>query len=830
MIKSYKQLTGKYLKSNRKRTLLTIIGIVLSVALISTIGLFFKGIQNAEIEQIKNRDGSYHLMFSKADEALISKVTNNPKVSRSGLFTLGEEIKMEENLVVNEMIASDKALELLPYRVKEGKMPENKNEIVIEKWVLRKIDKNAAVGSKIKIKDNEYTLSGILEDNVNNQIDGRGVLLSKSNDINKENAVLLVEISSGTNLKTGLKELKQLGKEGTVSENTFLVGMQGGGDGNSGFAGIFMVLAVIIGIVVISTIAVIYNSFQISVVERIKQFGLLRAVGTTPKQIRTIVLREATLLAAIGIPIGLLCGIIAIYGISIAFKIIGGDSVEFLKPSISPMVMGISALVGIVSIYISAFIPSFFAGRISPLVAISSRTSITKENIKRRKTAITGKIFGFEGAMAVKNMKRNRKRYRITVFSIIISVVLFITFKSFMDMSFKISDDLNESKNIHFSVIWDDNVSREGLPLDSKIIESIESSKYVDKVYKVYTPYYFKAAIDKDSEIKEIQDIGGIYNKTEFEGKEKTLINGTIAVYDNNSLEVSKKYIESGNIDIESMNRENGVILINKNRIFNEKTKKTYYGPAADVKVGDEIYLRYNDVSKDKSGFDDKNIKKVKVMAILKNEPFNFRGDEGGLKIITTEDMAQRLTEEDSIRPVNLRIIIKDIKNEEAAKTEIEDIIKSTPGLRLINIMDINKNEKSEMLMIQILIYGFVIVVSLIGSVNIVNTLTTNLILRRREFAALKAIGLTQRGLKKMIVLEGFMYGIVGTLYGSIIACGISYVMFRGLVGVREFGWSIPWDAIAIAGACTLVIGYLSVLSPLSRIKKENLIDAIREE
>jgi putative ABC transport system permease protein len=132
--------------------------------------------------------------------------------------------------------------------------------------------------------------------------------------------------------------------------------------------------------------------------------------------------------------------------------------------------------------------------------------------------------------------------------------------------------------------------------------------------------------------------------------------------------------------------------------------------------------------------------------------------------------------------------------------------------------------------MLQILIYGFITVISLISSVNIINTITTNIILRKREFAALKSIGLTQKGLKKMIVIEGILYAVVGTAYGSVIGSGLSYLMYRGLSDVREFGWNIPFGAIAISLVASLVIGYLSVLSPLSRIKKSNLIEAIREE
>lgn len=829
MITSYKQFTGKYLKRNKRRTALTIIGIMLSVALISTIGLFFKGMQDAQIQDAKNSVGSFHLAFQKTDEKLSSKIINNPKVSRSGFYTVSEEIKIGDKLVVNIITATDKALELFPYNASVGRLPEKQDEVVMEKWILPYINKDAKVGNIVKVNSKEYTLVGILEDNVSNQMNGNGLILSKNNNVNKQNAALLVEISSKTNLKAALEELKQLGDKDSVMENSYLLQMQGAGDDSSGFGGLYVALAIIIGIVLISTIAVIYNSFQISVVERIKQFGLLRAVGATPRQIRKSVLREGTILAVISIPLGLICGIIAIYGISIAFKLIGVDSVIPMKISVYPMVLLVSGAVGLASIYISALVPAFFAGRISPLNAISGRNSITKEKIKRRNNVVIQKIFGFEGALAAKNIKRNRKRYRITVFSIVISVVLFVTFKSFMDMSLNISSDLNESKNVHFSVTSGDR------NIGSKVEDDIKALKLVDKVYKVYKPYFFDMAISKDGKVKEIEDMKNIYKKTTLNGVEKTLIASSIAIYDKDSLEVSNKYLKSGNIDIEKLNNENGVILINKNRVFNQTTEKSYYGPLANIKVGDEIELQYDafaqgESNKEKVEFGKGTIKKVKVMAILEREPFNYRGNSEGLKIITTEEMGERLINRKDIKPANLNIVLKDVKNEDAGKVAIEAVIKSNASLNVINNIDSNRKSKSTILMVQILLYGFVLVVSLIGSVNIVNTLTTNIILRKREFATLKSIGLTQKGLKKMIVLEGLLYGIVGAVYGSIIGCGISFLLYKAMGGFREFGWMVPWEAIGIAVAASIVIGYISVLSPLSRIKKENLIEAVRED
>lgn len=834
MITSYKQLTGKYLKRNKKRTTLTIIGIMLSVALISTIGLFFKGIQDTEIQDAKNNYGSFHLLFQKTNEDLISKIINNPKIYRSGLYTKSEEIKLDDKLTVNIITVTDKALELLPYKVKSGRLPEKANEVAMEKWMLSNINKSAKVGNKIKVNNKEYTIVGILNDNIASQSDGNGVILSKNNNISNKGAVLLVEISPKANLKTAVNELKQLGEKGSVIENGPLLQMLGVGDDASNLEGLIVAIAIIISIVVISTIAVIYNSFQISVVERIKQFGLLRAVGTTPRQIRKIVLREATILALIAIPLGLICGIIAINGIIIAFKLIGADSVMPIKISVSPMVLCISAAVGLAAIYLSALVPAFFAGRISPLNAISGRNSITKEKIKRRNNVVVQKIFGFEGAMAAKNIKRNRKRYRITVFSIVISVVLFITFKSFMDMSLNISSDLNESKNIHFSIVGNDQATEKTI-IDNKIEANIKDLNLVDKVYGVFDTYHFDIAINKKNKLKEIQDMGKIYKKTTLNGQENTLIESSIMIYDENSLEVSKKYLQSGNIDIEKLNSENGVILINKNIVYNENTKKNYYGPLVDIKVGDEIDLQFNkngwsESDKEKTKFGSGKVKKAKVMAILENDPFTYRGSSSGLKLITTKEMGKKLTEVKDIVPMYLNIALKDVKDEDIGKIAIENAIKSNSSLMVINNIDNNRQGKSAILMVKILLYGFVLVVSLIGSVNIINTLTTNIILRKREFATLKSIGLTQKGLKKMIVLEGLLYGIVGAIYGSIIGCGISFLLFKSMGGFREFGWMVPWQAITIAGVASIVIGYISVLSPLSRIKKENLIEAVRED
>ncbi|MBS4538372.1 FtsX-like permease family protein [Clostridium sp. D2Q-11] len=828
MITGYKQLTKKYLKSNKKRAILTIVGIILSVALISSIGLFLKGMQDAQIEDMRNTYGSYHLHYDNVDRELIEKISNHPKVGRSGTYNIESEFILDEEINVLEIGATNKALELFPAKVKRGRLPEEKGEVAIEGWLLRHINPNADVGGNINVNNRAYRLVGILENNITEQINNRSIILTRNNYTEDKEAILLAEVSPKTNLKSAVEELEALGKEGQVQKNINLLAMQGATRGDEGFFGLYMVVAVIIAIVVISTIAVIYNSFQISVMERIKEFGLLRAVGTTPKQIRKLILREATLLSLIGIPIGLLFGIVAIYSISLVFRLIGGEDLIIIKPSISPVILGGSGMIGLFSIYLSALLPAIFAGRISPLVAISNRKSITKEKIKRRKgpiIKIIRKTLGFEGELAYKNIKRNRKRYRITVFSIVISVMLFITFKSFIDMSFSITDSMGETENVHFSVVRDVQGTEKDIRIEEDIIEKIKDIPTVNKIYNVYQDYQFDMEIDKNSELKEIQALGQqIYRDSDAE--DKTKVYGNINIYDKEAFEDTKEYVESGNIDIDELNKENGVILIRRNRIYNYNSEKTYYGPVADIKVGDEI-----DVIQEMYQREEKNRavgETLKVVAIIEQEVFSYRGHHEYLKLITSEEVAKKLMEEKTIKPINLNIVLDNKDSEKVAVADIENAIKNNPNLNIINHIDNNRRGKSGELMVQILLYGFVVVVSLIGSVNIINTLTTNILLRKREFATIRSVGLTHKGLRKMIVLEGMLYGVMGIIYGAIVGTLLSFVLYKGLGDMREFSWSIPWSTIGIATIATLMIGYLSVQYPLAKVKNDNLIETIR--
>lgn len=826
MLNSYKEITNKYLKHGRKRTVLTIIGIVLSVALISAIGLFLRSMQLGEIEKMKADWGALHIYYDKPSDELISKIKNNIKVDRSGSYAEKDLGKISDKYSLIETQGTDKALELLPFKVKKGEFPKREGEVAFEEWALNIIDNKANIGDKITIKDRTFTLSGILKNKVESQQKNSINILTNVANISGEKA-LLVEMKDKAISNNTVKELKELGeKYGAVAaENVYVLSMYGVGE-NDALKGLISMAAIVISIVVVASIIVIYNSFNISVVERIKQFGMLRAIGMTPKQIRSMVLREGTILGLIGVPIGLLCGVIALYAIKFVFDIIGADSIMGLKAEVSPIILGISAGVGLISIYISAFLPAFFAGRVSPLVAISSRATISKEKIKKKKSFIAKKIFGFEGMMAVKNMKRSRKRYRSTVLSIVISIVLFVTFKYFMDLTLTINGRDNEASKVDLTLSynWREKKLPDNFMINDNIIDEIKSTEGVNKVYKRYGAKNFNVAMSKEKELSDLKDFE-VYKRIDFQGKESTLMNASLETYDDEMLEACKKYVSSGSIDVENFKNSNSVILVESFYVYSEKLQNSYKGKATNLKVGDEIVL------KEDEDFNKGEIKKVKIGAIVKDRVFNNMGSVNGITIIGSKNFYENLNGVKDIKPQKLEISMDKSKKAEAIISSVEKIKDKQDDLKLVNNIDSNKEKKTAVLMVQILVYGFIIVVALIGAVNIINTITTNIILRKREFAALKAIGLTQGSLKKTIMLEGVSYGIMGTIYGAIISTGLAYLMFMQMSKhLRKTAWIIPWQGILIAGIAAIVIGYLSTLSPLARVNRDNLIDSIRED
>ncbi|TCJ77185.1 UNVERIFIED_ORG: putative ABC transport system permease protein [Bacillus cereus] len=661
MIGNYKQLSRRYLKGNMKRTILTLIGIILSVSLISTIGLFMNGTQISQIENTKKRQGySFHAVVLNYDESILKKIKYNPQIESFGLMSQGETVQVGE-AAVQMNFADDNALEFLKYSIIKGKLPSNDQEVAVDPWVLPYIKDNIRIGDSFELNEKKYKLVGFLSDSVYTQENKVGRLLTYKSKFSTGEGKILVGISQEANFNEVLEGIKTISGKNNINISEELIQLEKPGYNNS----ILATLIITISIVVIATVVVIYNAFQISVVERTRQFGLLRSIGATRKQIRQIVLREATFLAVLAIPLGIICSLIALASLQFTFSLLMENSKGVSIFHVDWKILLISSIITFLSVIASSFYPAYFAGKISPLLAISSRLSIKKEQIKKQKNYILRKPLSFPLSMAMKNVKRNKNRYTITILSIIISSVLFITFSYLMNVAF--------------------------------------ASKSFDK-------------LSVKSDI-------------------------TIKLEDNNSDHLAES--EQVLHQLKSLGNISNV---------NEKKKNRF-----ETKL-------------------------------------------------------------------------KDVTQSSATVKEIENTIGKRYSIAIVNNYQENKTKKEEKLTLQVLAYSFIIVISLISSVNILNTITISIMTRRKELAALKSIGMSQKDLKKMITYEALIYGFSGSLQGIFFGCILSYILYLAISDKLKMAWTIPYEACIITFVSALIISYLSVLNPLKKIKQDNIIDTIREE
>jgi putative ABC transport system permease protein len=291
--------------------------------------------------------------------------------------------------------------------------------------------------------------------------------------------------------------------------------------------------------------------------------------------------------------------------------------------------------------------------------------------------------------------------------------------------------------------------------------------------------------------------------------------------YGDEGLGELKKKLNSGTADGNILNKENGVVLINKAKIYGEKGNSVITD-VTNYKVGDEIELKTE--SKGNNSY-----KKVKIAGIAdKSILTDEYNDNAGLIMITTPEVYKYMTGNDNISHVLI------VAKPKVSHTEIVDYLKQLQRNNAAYGYSDNEQEAKEnkdtKMVLSILLYGFIFVVALIGCLNISNTISTNLILRIKEFAVFKAIGMSQQAIRKMILLEGLLYGSVSALYGATIGTIVYYIVFKMLAGVSEITWAMPWKDIIVSAAGSILITSIWSLLSMRKINFGIIADDLRTE
>ena len=855
----YTSLTLRYLKQNKRRTLVTIIGIILATALICGIGNICTSFMDYQMRGQIQSSGSFYATFTDIDKEKASVITKSSGVSEYGYKkNLGSVIWDKKNSTSLDINVFDKnTINSFQITLKKGSYPKNESEIVVTQNLLNKWNKK--IGDKITLNLGKliYDDMGMISKLKNSQKTTFKIVgtLDKAPynsklfaiagfDINTVNKNEKFDVSICTKnpkdiYKTAISIGKNIGlvqKDDPQDEsynydeqaNLYFKDIEYNEGllrllGASSYSNINITLLLIVGLVaslvIIATIATIYNSFSIAISERKKQFAILNSIGATKSQIMKFVFLEGFLVSIVGIPIGLLSGTVAI---DIVFKVIK----TFFKTSMfgeldlrvvfSPIVLILSTLVILLTIFISALIPAINAAKISPLEAIKNSSNLKVGKIKSSK--LVKKIFKTEGELAYKNLRRNKGKFRITLFSLVISIVIFISFNGFVDM-------FVEANQINYGSITNDlTLYENNLLTKEEVQKTIDELKKINglKDVAIDKGYNLNVHVDEKNINKDLRESLKQSDYVDMDNSNYNFINSRL--YIPGYFSISNIKLSEGKFDRKTAKAENGVILVRYS--YQESLAKKGKVVLSNYKVGDTLNCTITSYDSDEKE-SEKEVK-LKILAITDEIlTGNQQYPETSFGVVAYDDLIPSLGITDDKSSSNLYYVATN--QEKSTRDEVKKVAEEN-NLSVIDSIDEAQKLEQTMNVMKIFVYGFIVVISLVSVTNIINTISTNINLRKREFAIIKSIGVTPQGFKKMIYMESILYGILSLLYGIPIGICMNVLMNKILEGVITVQTLIPYKAILICVVAIFIITFIASYIPLKKISKENIIDNIRQE
>ena len=842
------RLTIKNLRLNKKRTIVTIIGIILSTALMVGIGLLFSSFQDLMIRDTIGYNGKYEANYSDVDLDKLNNIKDKDftyfyekpigfsKIESSNEYKPYMYITSVNKEYFNEL------------KLVDGSFPKNENEVVISNHVITNGGLDYKVGDIVIFTYGSRNIDGDITLANSEFVDGEALtnegthtykivgIVDRSNfesysacgytaftvDVNsdKGNVNLYVMFNKNKKIIKQSEELaKRLNYDGDINYNSTLLALYGESTYSNVMSSMGGMMIIMLSLVSIGCIIVIYNSFAISVMERKKEFGLLSSIGATKKQLSHTVFFEAVVVGVIGIILGILGAYIGIGCVILIINNLIGDMLEYkLYLVTNPLFIIIPVIFMIIVIGASAFIPSRRASKVSPIEAIRQNDDIKINKKKIRTSKFVNKLFGIEGEIALKNIKRNKKKYRVTIVSLFISIVLFISFSSYMNYTLNTASSVMGEVPYDYQISYfgdDPNNDKEALDKINEIVKSSDVKEYVS--YSVsnlsiignytYSDEYldfYKSAYGENG-IKALNNL-----------KYQSIY---ILVLDDNSYNKYKKLI---GLDKDS------VILLNKFKgvSYGGNKRVNYDIPVINNgNINIKICNFDDDEDVDTTKYCNKNIDNIFVTnkSFDLIEEFSYMDD---FKLIVNKKLYDSISD-NSTHYTQFNIISDNTNNIDKLTKDLDKY----SNVNYTNIKEAMKQANNLILVVKILMYGFISLVTLIGVTSVFNTISTSMALRKREFAVLRSIGLTNRGFNKILFFESLFFGMKSLIFAIPVSIGITVLIHYALADMVSISTIIiPWKYIIISIVSVFVIVLLTMMYSTSKIKKHNIIEQIREE
>lgn len=876
------RFTWQSLKRNKKWTVVTIIGVIISTAMIAAVSTFVVSLMDLMQRTTIAETGNWQAEFDQVQAGKIpviaeDKLTKEYMLSRNvGYAKLaGSQNPNKPYLFIKQY--DDRSLKNFPIKLLSGRLPQNDREIVLSEQVAatgkvgykvgdqvslaigeRQFEGKSLGQSKGLVKDTKgeetftpkstatYTVVGIIAKPGFEPSQAPGYTAITYLDAGKLASgdtvnVSIVAQSPGRDFYSKVEALAQkagVGKD-QLAYNSDLLRYYGVISNDNLSQALYQIMYIVIAIIMIASVSLIYNAFAISVAERTRQLGMLASVGATKRQKRQNVYFEGFLIGLAGIPLGILAGIGGI-GITLAAlnpllrSTMNVGNLD-LRLVVSWQAILIAVLFSALTIFISVYIPARRASRIMPIDAIrqSQEIKLTAKTI--RTAGLTRRLFGFEGELALKNLKRNRKKYRATILSLIISLVLFLTVSMYGDLINRSSDMMLGRVNFDLSV----NLNNSGAhytPDQQKAIyrqiAGLDTVKEYAVLNSIYGAVGVSAAqlpdgIDKD----QFSHNMGVTVNSKGDSDGETKYGYSVGLYSLDDAAFAR-YAAAVGADAGNFNdtTKPQAILINQNLSL-QKDGRYVESEAIKAKVGDTLGLTIESAGEKGDAKEAKY--NFQIGAITQQRPLGISMTTAGqFMLVTNEKTFTSLigAEEEEASPSLV------VKTDDSGKleTEIQSVLQAN-SVEYVNGMIYNnadnmKKSGQTMLFLGVLVYGFIILISLICIANIFNTISTNVALRRKEFAMLRSVGMTPKSFNKMIRFESIFYGLKALLYGLPLSVLIAWLLNRAMdIGISQ-AFTLPWKSYGVAILLVFVIVAVTMLYSIDKIKKENIIDALKDD
>ena len=881
-----KKLALRHLKQNKTRSVLTVLGITISVVMLTVIFTCATSFAHYYGERAINTNGNWHF-FVKTDYESAKKYL----LSDSSLKDIGfeKDLSSEEQ---SYKIYSDKANYLRTGTIYQGDaqyikdtvtckydgaLPKSDNEIMVEQSLIKNNGLELKIGDEIKIavgsrlkgdfvilpvmgdyqfgerfekeKDETFKVVGILH---NNEPTERGAIIRGMSDLKSKNLVAYGKIKKVTPFsyikingiydKFGFTKKK---RAFNVGENTgFLNSRLAFSIDKNDLPQVLKLTAigiVVFAVIFVSSFAMIYNSFALSVGEQIKYLGMLSSVGATRKQKKKTLYFEGAILGGIGIILGIVLGLLATFisqsamNAKIASIMEGyNDNIKY-STHISWWVLCLIVILAALTVFVSIISPVQKAARITAIDAIRKTDEIKRKG-KIRTPFIITKLFGFEGDIAFKNLRRNGRKSRTIIACICICAVLFLSCNYFCE-TFKEASNLDYE--IPYQLMYQ--YSAESKAQLEKARNYLKTNKRVKRFYSIWEAWYSILRGDINPyDNSRLYDMS-FQNESIFVDKYKFIATQDItytahllddedfnALCKKNGIDYKKYYSpdKDGSIKTIVINGidRNDEPIFNNNLLgktigcYDIDSEKTERENKLDEN-GNQVYFYYKTGCTSIYKFCD-------FIKYDKDNPI-CNLDSSGVAFYAPKCVYDKYSDDDSFyfdygietdEPYKVEKELKDYLSENEAEGDV------------YNNYNWMMKEKSIISAVQFLSYAFILLITLITVFNIINTMTAQIAGRKKELAMLKSVGMTPKEFKKTLIFESMFYGLFGLLFGVPLSLVINRVVGYIISKDNPIPFSVNIWLYLIACVAVFVIIGLTMIYSLKLIKNNSIIDSLKDD